>query len=108
MNIRDLAAMIQQMKPGQCCRVSMDTFRTLDVGMMENSHDFPLKDWVLENIIGSSYEYGYNEDLATGDINYFRLSEPLTNGRRSYVSPDRLSFYRRRPDGIYESIRSEA
>jgi hypothetical protein len=106
MNTRDLAAMIQKMKPGQCCRVSRDTFRTLEGGLMENNYDFPLKDWVLEHIIGSSYEYGYNEDLATGDVNYFRLLEPLTDGRRSYVSPDRLTFYRKRFDGTYEPLRN--
>ena len=101
---RDIARQIQAMKPGQCVRVSQGTMRLLSDPIMENHYRFPIKDWILEHIVGASFEFGYHEDLATGDINYFRLPQPLTDGRRSYVSPDRRDRFRKRFDGIYEPI----
>lgn len=104
MNTRQMAQTIQAMQPGQCLRVSADTLKTLEVALMENRYNFPMKDWVLENIIGSSYEFGYTEYLPTMDVTYFRLPKPLQDGTRSYVSPDRRDKYRKRFDGIYEPL----
>lgn len=52
-------------------------------------------DLVLENIVGSAYEYGYFEppDLPGRDITFYRLERPLKDGRRTYVSPDRREHF---------------
>lgn len=50
-------------------------------------------DRVLENIIGSSYEFRYEQSGYKSDVTFERLSTPLTNGHRSYVSPDRRNLY---------------
>lgn len=52
-------------------------------------------DRILENIVGSAYEFWYEEDPMDGNMLFGRLKEPLTDGRRTYVSPDRRHDYRK-------------
>ncbi len=108
MTTRDIAALVAQIPPGSHYRLDI---RTLQIAarmtgrLLENTYGFPLPDCVLEHIVGSGYEFGYTEDLLTGDIDYFRLATPLTDGRRTYVSPDqRWAFKPKTFDGIYEPI----
>lgn len=98
---RDIAKQLQEMRPGQCLRLSASVLKDLSHGMFENPYGFDKRDFVLEHIVGSSYEYGWREDHGTGDTIYFRLKKPLSNGERSYVSPDRRDRYERGFDGIY-------
>jgi hypothetical protein len=80
----------------------------MDAGrLLDNTYGFPLQDYVLEHIVGSSYEFGYTEDPMTGDVTYFRLKEPLNDGRLSYVSPDRRHLFRKSIDGTYELLTLE-
>ena len=44
---------------------------------------------VMENVVGSAYEFAFHEDPETGHTIFRRLAKPLTGGRRSYTSPDR-------------------
>ena len=77
-------------KPGMEFRVSARVMRDLQKLSVS---DFTVADIILEQIIGSAYEYGYQIDVDTGDTIFFHLSQPLNDGRRSYVSPDRYNFF---------------
>lgn len=54
--------------------------------------DYTPADWVLENIMGSTYEYGYTL-CPNGDVSFWREAVPLNDGRRTYVSPDRKQHF---------------
>lgn len=58
-------------------------------------------DRVLENVIGSSVTHRY-ELTEAGEIQFHRLHAALPDGVRSYVSPDRLHYFRKRHDGLYQ------
>ena len=104
MTAREMAQRISAtVGPGQELRVTQRELQRIG----ESSLLGPLigegntADRVLENIIGSSYEYGYREDLLTRDVVFYRLNRPLEDGRRTYVSPDRREYFERGPDGTY-------
>lgn len=69
---------------------------------------FALPGWtpvesILENIIGSAYEFSFVEDHQNGTVTFKRRKEPLKGGRlRTYVSPDRRHLFSQRPDGLWE------
>lgn len=54
--------------------------------------DFHAADWILENIMGSAYEYGYTL-CPNGDVSFWREAVPLNDGRRTYVSPDQKKHF---------------
>ncbi len=64
---------------------------------------FTAADWILEQIIGSAYEFMARYDDKSGDVIFDRLAEPLAaeDGSLTYVSPDRRHFYDRDIRGIY-------
>ncbi len=86
-----LAKEIQKLKPGQ--RIEIGQFMLDDIVPIPG---WTIEDSVMENIVGSSYEFRYWITERGGTV-FERLSEPLTDGRRTYVSPDRR--YRFRSDG---------
>lgn len=57
----------------------------------------PSISWVLDGIVGSAFQYGYLKPGARPDRfkdwTLFRLKEPLTDGRRSFVSEDSRHLY---------------
>jgi hypothetical protein len=82
---------VTKLKPGQAIKFNG---RELDAEVprfYHNDSTFTSADRVLENIIGASYEYYYEENLMSPgrDVTFYRLKEPLRDGRRCYVSPDR-------------------
>ena len=44
---------------------------------------------VMENVVGSAYEFAFHEDPETGHTIFRRLPKRLTGKRRTYTSPDR-------------------
>src|SRR5262245_26354129 len=52
-------------------------------------------DRVLDNIIGSAYEYGYFDNPEDRSTTFYRLPQPLPSDgpSRTYVSPDRRHHY---------------
>lgn len=102
MTTRELAAIISQIPPSTSYKMSYRFMRDIEIGVMENNYNFPKPDWVLEHIMGAAYEFGYFEDIISGNIEFFRLKEPLTGNRRTYVSPDHRHAYQKTITGIYE------
>jgi hypothetical protein len=78
---------VGRLEPGQRIDFSDSELREIET-LHHNGATFTPADRVLENIIGSSYEFRYTTAL-NGRVTFERLSAPLTDGRRSYVSPDR-------------------
>lgn len=54
-----------------------------------NEVEFTPADNLLENIVGSSYEFSYQINFSNGNTTFHRLKKPLEGGLRSYTSPDR-------------------
>lgn len=101
---RQVARDLQEMcKPGHEIRVSRHIMQDLAGGMFADFMGiFPAADRILGHIIGSSYEYGYRVDPESRDTIFYRLEKPLEDGRRSFVSPDRMHLFTSRSDGTYE------
>jgi len=64
-------------------------------------------EWILENIIGSAFEYSFSFNHLRGTVVFHRRKEPLLDGRRTYVSPDRKHLFDPLPDGTYRPKASE-
>jgi hypothetical protein len=82
---------VRRLKPGEAMCFDGYYLNSMVPAFSHNDSRFTSADRVLENIIGASYEYYYEENLMSRgrDVTFFRLKEPLTHGRRCYVSPDR-------------------
>lgn len=96
MNLRQLVELVSSLRPGE--QIEIDTFE-FEVPTLE---EFTPPDRVLENIVGSAYEFRYHKPPMRRVIVFERLPKPLENDLYSYVSPDRLEWYRKRIDGLYE------
>jgi len=104
MNIFEMAMWIRQLKPGEQCKVDRLELRQIAPPINIGATWEP-PDRVMENIIGSAYEFQYWEDRKNGTVYFRRLREPLTDGRRSYVSPDRRDYFVMGPDGLWHPAR---
>lgn len=59
-------------------------------------------EWVMENITGSAYEFRFHTDRMTGDVRFERLRQPLEDGRRTFVIPDRRHRAKQDADGYWQ------
>ncbi len=87
---------VLRLEPGQQIKVSRRLLKACEpppafAGIMRET----AADRILESIVGSAYEYWYEEDPMDGHFIFGRLNQPLTNGSRTYVSPDRRDRYRK-------------
>ncbi len=83
-----ILSLVSNLKPGQQIEISRNLLR--EVGSREyNGATFTPADNIMENIIGSAYEFWYQEVFATGNVIFGRLCRPLSDGGRTYTSPDR-------------------
>lgn len=91
---------VKKLQPGQRIDVSANIFgRPQGLALwLQHMTEFNDADRVLENIVGSGYEYWYRRNDSRDSITFGRLDQPYTDGRRSYVSPDRRDRYAKRSD----------
>lgn len=83
---------VKRLRPGQ--RVTLSGSVLMDIAPLHhNGYAWTPPDRVLENIVGSSFEFRYFCNYCKGDATFERLDGQLTNGYRSYVSPDRRHLY---------------
>lgn len=102
MSLANLIRQVRALTPGT--QVSFDRHVIILAEAQDlrlSMQGFSVPDRVLESIVGSSYEYGYSHDPLTERVTFFRRRTPLTDGSRTYVSPDRLRFFTKRIDGTY-------
>lgn len=79
---------VGSMKPGQRLDIAMGELEHHIRGFEYNGVFFSPADRVLENIVGSAYEYSYWIDERRRVVIFERLSKPLEEPS-CYVSPDR-------------------
>lgn len=92
---------IQDLKPGEEQRID---------ALLFDWPTFPPAteiDDIFGGILGSAYEYSWSLDELDRIITVRRRKEPLTreqinNGLRCSVSSDRLCYFNKRIDGLYE------
>lgn len=83
--------MVAALQPGECIEISSRRLAMDIPGYDYNGTFFTPADRVLENIMGSGFEFNYTTNEIKGTVTFCRLKEPLTNGSCSYISPDRRS-----------------
>lgn len=101
-NIYDLARRIQSLKPGHQMVVSGDILLAMAppaplLGL--GGPTWSPCDQVLEKIAGSAFEFKAWENMQ-GNFVFERLRKPLSDGSRTYVSPDRRHHF----DGPFACI----
>ncbi len=99
---RYIALIVRHLKPGQAKEFSREMMRGVIC-----IPGWSAEETVMENVIGSAYEYEYATDPMRGTTSFKRRPNPLTGGLRCYVSPDRQHYFNRRPDGLWE-VKMEA
>lgn len=94
--IRDhIAGLVAALEPGYAMTVSVDIM----ANYVQPPPGWTSADWVLEQIVGSAYEFGYHVNPSTRRVTFRREKKPLEDGRRTYVSPDRRHLFVQ--DGTY-------
>lgn len=95
MSVYDLAEIIGKIQPGHWHSVGWRVLH--DIPPMPMVGIFGLlwsaEDQIMEKIVGSAYEFKYFRDELSGNVIFERLKEPLQNGARTYVSPDRREHF---------------
>ena len=81
--------LVRQLKKGESIEFDRDFINIHVQGFHYNEAYFTAADRVLENIIGSAYEYTYSENPINGNIAFHRLGREVECGKVSYTSPDR-------------------
>ena len=103
-----LAEQVRALQPGQQINIDRGVMRDLEPrGFFAALRNENAADRILENIVGSSYEFWYEENPMTGNTTFGRLKTPLDDGRRSYVSPDRRHHYQRE-GRLYRPVNNKA
>ncbi len=95
---RDLAAEIAKIPRGQSIQVSRFVLDRVVVPA-----GWAAAEWIMESIIGSSYNFRFSTDPLSGNVTFFHLITPLVDGRFTYVSPDRRDRVQQDHDGYYVS-----
>lgn len=107
MNIYSLAKQISEIEPGQ--RITVSRYVLEDVAPPCQLTGLGGPTWtpperVLENIVGSAYEFRFWIQPESGNVVFERLHAALRDGSRTYVSPDRRERFHVGPDGLYRPI----
>ena len=85
-------AFVKRLRPGQSVTISGSVLQGI-APIHHNGYAWTPPDRVLENIVGSSFEYRYRCSGYKGDATFERLDGRVADGYRSYVSPDRRHLY---------------
>lgn len=107
MSLYPISREISKLQPGQRLDVDCEVLRRVFPPMPLVGFGGPTwtpAERAMENILGSAYEFRFWENRHDGTITFERLKEPLRDGLRTYVSPDRRRHFQQRPDGFYEPI----
>lgn len=88
--------------PGTCLEFDQNEFGiSSPIDLTGTGHQWTTADRILEKIPGSAFEYYYEVLPMSSNIRFHRLDKPLTDDRRTYVSPDRRHLFTQDPAGIW-------
>lgn len=86
-SFRYVIDLVRSLKPGQAITISMRELSHAVPGFRHNGADFTPADRVLENIVGSAFEYSHSTDYANRSVCFYRHCWPSET--KTYISPDR-------------------
>lgn len=87
--MNSIASKVAQLGKGQSIEVTAAALELHYPAFRHNGVLFTSADRVLEQIMGSAYEFSYRVNGPKRTVTFSRLEDPLTDGRKSYESPDR-------------------
>jgi hypothetical protein len=87
---------VRSLKPGQRIDIDLRHVRRNTL-----ADDFTTADWIMENIVGSAYEFSYWYNYRNRTTTFERLPKPLEGDEQTYVSPDRRHWFDVGADGLY-------
>lgn len=99
----EIAQRVAELEPGGSVTFSAEQIRRMGPPIYHNGAKFTVPDRILENVIGSAFQWRYTTHPKTGAVTFNRLKHTAKAGVRSYVSPDRRKFYREE-DGFFMPI----
>jgi len=86
---------VKSLQPGQSVHVDWRQLESEFPFQQYNGAMFSPPDRLLENVMGSSFEYGYTINPADRTVMFFRLEKPIEEfDTFVYISPDRRKYYR--------------
>ncbi len=101
--IYEIAREISRIPPGDCyCVDEFDRIGLTGGGSIFKPRSVP--EAIMENIVGSSYEFVFWEDPMTQKLVFRRLRTPIPESARlrTFVSADRRQHFTQRPDGLWD------
>lgn len=98
-----VAKLVSDLKPGFAITVSREELKTVMPMRMAGPFgpEWNAVDQIMEKIVGSAYSISVWDDPRTGNVTFHRLRQPLEDGRRTFVSPDRREHFTRDFGGTY-------
>jgi hypothetical protein len=101
---RDYARYLQRkLLPGFEITIDREFIADLEIG----NPGFTPEEWLMEYFLGGAFEFQLRHD-EFGNAIIRRLREPLKDGLRSYVSPDRRHLFRQLANGLWLPIEEQA
>lgn len=89
----EMYLMVLNMQQGENLTFCYDQLNRQIAGRWHNSSYFNPADLILENIIGSSYEYYYEISNNLDKVTFYRLKNKLSrNDKPCYISPDQRLY----------------
>lgn len=92
-----IANIVARIDPGQWIEVGWSVLQDI---VLLPGYDHPA-DRIMDNIVGSAYEFRWWEKPMTGDVTFQRLKTSLRDGRRTYVAPDRRHLFEKDIHGFW-------
>lgn len=89
---------VRRLKPGQRVEISKIN---LDRVMLDRP-DVSVADRILEKIVGSGYEFYHYENAMKKTVTFVRTESPVPEPFMTWVSADRLCYYDKIRDGLYQ------
>lgn len=85
-----LVQLVANLRPGESIEIPAAELESCRPASYHNGALFSSADWVLENIVGSSYEWSYHQSHVSNTYVFARRLRPTTDIEPvTYMSPDR-------------------
>lgn len=91
-----LRELVRLLRPGYSRAIDIDLLKWISA-----PPPWKPEEWILEGIMGSSYEFSHRISPGGRHVIFERRNAPTSGDVRTRVSADRAHLYERRPDGLY-------
>lgn len=106
MNLEVAVNAVQSLRPGMSIEFTRRELKDIGPAFPTVFPEFTPEDWILENIVGSAYEFSYRLHLERDSVKFSRRATPLPSNstRKTYVSPDKRHLYQLDSEWLWEFI----